>query len=132
LTLNFTNQKSEGSSCDNEFECVAGLRCIEGSCIDLYDEIGGNGNLVDRLSDSEIGDIDLDDVINSEDNCRYVFNPDQNDSDDDGLGDLCDPDRGTSDEGGNGGSGNNGGSGGLSYYTYTLTDGVFRQGYTKR
>jgi len=37
------------------------------------------------------GDHDGDGIINIEDNCMYVWNPDQQDSDDDGLGDVCDP-----------------------------------------
>lgn len=35
-------------------------------------------------------DSDLDGVCNAEDNCPAVFNPDQIDSDEDGIGDLCD------------------------------------------
>ncbi len=35
-------------------------------------------------------DLDGDGVLNSLDNCPFVFNPDQKDSDGDGLGDVCD------------------------------------------
>jgi hypothetical protein len=39
------------------------------------------------------GDADGDGVLDEEDNCPDVFNPDQSDLDGDGLGDACDPDR---------------------------------------
>jgi len=39
------------------------------------------------------GDVDLDGVVNAEDNCVFSPNDDQIDSDLDGLGDPCDPDR---------------------------------------
>ena len=37
-------------------------------------------------------DFDGDGIINSEDNCVGVSNPDQEDSDGDGIGDVCDND----------------------------------------
>ena len=38
------------------------------------------------------GDLDRDGVADVDDNCPAQINPDQNDSDADGLGDVCDPD----------------------------------------
>ncbi len=39
------------------------------------------------------GDVDLDGIVNAQDNCVFSPNDDQTDSDLDGLGDPCDPDR---------------------------------------
>lgn len=38
------------------------------------------------------GDPDGDEVVNSDDNCPDDFNPNQTDTDGDGVGDACDPD----------------------------------------
>jgi len=41
-----------------------------------------------------VPDLDVDGVPNEFDNCPTTYNPDQGDSDGDGLGDACDPDFG--------------------------------------
>ena len=41
---------------------------------------------------SYVADSDGDGILDSEDNCPTIFNPDQKDLDSDGLGDPCDPD----------------------------------------
>jgi hypothetical protein len=43
-------------------------------------------------------DGDLDRVVDAEDNCPSVFNPDQNDFDQDGVGNACDATKGVSDD----------------------------------
>ena len=47
---------------------------------------------VHGISELPENDPDLDGVFNPDDNCPDVYNPDQEDIDDDGLGDACDDD----------------------------------------
>ena len=55
------------------------------------------------------GDSDNDGICNAQDNCNFTKNPDQTDSDGDGIGDPCD-DTPNGDGGGNTGGGNTGGT----------------------
>ena len=60
--------------------------CGNGECQVAFGEDAGNCP-ADCVYDS-----DLDGLLDDEDNCRYVPNPEQSDVDLDGLGDACDPD----------------------------------------
>ena len=55
-----------------------------------YYEIYGNGDGIDWHPLSEIGDSDSDGVLDHMDNCPSDYNPEQTDSDYDGIGDICD------------------------------------------
>ncbi|HLF54080.1 MAG TPA: thrombospondin type 3 repeat-containing protein, partial [Candidatus Nanoarchaeia archaeon] len=44
------------------------------------------------VADAVVDDDDNDGILNDDDNCPIAFNPDQTDTDDDGLGNACDPD----------------------------------------
>lgn len=67
--------------------------CRNGSCI-LAPEI--NQAAIDRISNLSIPtlaiDTDDDGVVDKDDNCADVANPDQADADGDGVGDACEPD----------------------------------------
>jgi hypothetical protein len=65
-----------------------------------YDGGGGNTNVFFGGVGVAAYDDDSDGVIDDEDNCEQVANPDQADGDGDGIGSACDDDEGGSDEGG--------------------------------
>tara|TARA_B100001250_G_scaffold328336_1_gene292807 strand:+ start:122 stop:793 length:672 start_codon:yes stop_codon:yes gene_type:complete len=52
--------------------CEVGYECVLGECVCIMDS-------------------DSDEICDENDNCPNIFNPDQIDSDNDGLGDQCDP-----------------------------------------
>jgi len=60
-----------GRTCNGNTDCASG-RCIAGSCAGA--------------------DRDRDGIADAVDNCPFTYNPDQRDTDGDGLGDVCDPD----------------------------------------
>ena len=89
-----------GLSCDTGEMgvCAAGAEfCLAGSIVCIADqgpscEICGNDldDDCDGTTDETDDDLDGDGVLDCSDNCCDVFNPDQSDSDANGVGDVCD------------------------------------------
>ena len=75
------------------------------------------------LLEAYLFDDDDDGVADDDDNCERDFNPDQTDSDGDGLGDACDPDAPTDTGTTGNGTGGTGGTGGTDATGTDVGDG---------
>ncbi len=76
-----------GDVCDNaEGVCNDGLDNDDDSLVDCDDPDCAN----DVVCQNPDGDTDGDGVINADDDCPFVANADQSDTDGDGIGDVCD------------------------------------------
>jgi len=93
---------NEYGTCEGVFECLGeqGWECnastpAEEMCNGTDDNCNGQidegfpDSDNDSMADCVDDDTDGDDISNVVDNCPTVYNPDQTDSDDDGVGDLC-------------------------------------------
>jgi Thrombospondin type 3 repeat len=85
------NEVSRGGSADNAFnpQDEDERECDFTGYFEFDEESGDIENGGDQQGPPE-SDIDFDGVPDSEDNCVEVANPDQQDTDGDGLGDVCD------------------------------------------
>lgn len=73
-------QNNDGSWCNSNYQCWNNISATSYALLVLMRSLGGVC----------IGDVDLDENCDIEDNCPNVSNPDQSDVDGDGIGDVCD------------------------------------------
>jgi sugar lactone lactonase YvrE len=82
----FVDTFGKTGSGSGQFNDPTGAALAPGALLYVTDT--GNGRVV-RL---RYNDLDQDGVVDDRDNCKGLSNPDQADTDHDGLGDACDPD----------------------------------------
>ena len=77
------------------FTSIANNVVIGGDGLVIYSESGYNQStmvaMIEEGLSNLILDIDQDGIMDNDDNCIDEYNPNQADTDNDGLGDLCDP-----------------------------------------
>ncbi|GAB4296591.1 MAG: hypothetical protein Kow0090_11720 [Myxococcota bacterium] len=100
--------KAPGAVCYSEYECISGFKCPVNSahwgycckdddgdgygrgCVNGDDVNDADPNVHTYADLEPKGDADGDGILNADDNCPNVANPDQADADGDGFGDACD------------------------------------------
>jgi hypothetical protein len=83
--------------CDTTSDCYGHDLCISGFCVDAditCKHVDDIFVCCDHDTDvcQDVEDMDRDRIVDIFDNCTGVFNPEQFDENDNGIGDLCDPD----------------------------------------
>ncbi len=78
---------------DSTIATIPGMSCNDGFFVTINDVINADCECVGTVDSVRLAiDFDIDNVLNTSDNCPNTFNPDQADTDGDGLGDACDDD----------------------------------------
>lgn len=91
------NDTRDRADCDADADCEGALQCVEGTCTEVElvlctdDQECAEGQACRNgvCVGADANDSDGDGILNEDDNCPDVANPDQADEDGDGTGDAC-------------------------------------------
>ncbi len=80
----------QGNCPDSEYSAISNFKTIDDSSDDADPQPPLDENEDKEKDIANTEDVDQDGIINSEDNCPKIPNPDQLDADNNGIGNLCD------------------------------------------